>query len=73
VKARVRDEIELLVDVPGESQSWPIPRGTRGVVVEAYEQPIEGYAVDVNLPDKTSTTGYRYDNVILMADQFRVL
>jgi hypothetical protein len=73
MKARVNDSVELLVDVPGEVQPAVIPSGTRGVVMEAYEQPVEGYAVDVNIPDGSSSTGYNYDNVFLYPDQFVVV
>jgi hypothetical protein len=74
MKARVDDTVELLVDVPGLSlRGEVIPKGTQGGVVEAYDEPTEGYAVDVAIPDDSSTTGYRYDNLILYPDQFRVV
>lgn len=73
MKASVNDNVELLVDVPGETQPWQIPKGTRGVVVEAFEHPEEGYAVDVSLPDASSSTEFRYDNVMLEPDQFIVV
>ncbi|AFP42036.1 hypothetical protein PXH78_33130 [Mycolicibacterium smegmatis] len=73
MKARVNDSVELLVDVPGETQSWQIPKGTRGVVVEVFQHPVEGYAVDVSLPDASSSTKFRYDNVMLEPDQFIVV
>ncbi len=43
------------------------------MVIDSYEQPIEGYAVDVNIPDESSLSGFRYDNVILYPDQFDVV
>jgi hypothetical protein len=43
------------------------------VVVEAYEHPKEGHAVDVSMPDESSFTGFRYDNVILAPGQFVVV
>ena len=73
MKANVNDRIELLVDLPGVTQTWPIPKGTGGVIVETFEQPEEGYAVDVSLPDASSSTGFRYDNVMLEPDQFVVV
>ena len=73
MKARTYDCVVLTVDVPGEFSKAIIPKGTSGAVVEAYDQPTEGYAVDVNIPDRTSATGFRYDNLILYPDQFDVI
>ncbi|KHO20491.1 hypothetical protein QQ44_25855 [Mycolicibacterium setense] len=73
MKASVNDSVELLVDMPGETQSWQIPKGTRGVVVEVFQHPAEGYAVDVSLPDASSSTKFRYDNVMLEPTQFIVV
>ena len=73
MKAHANDKVELLVDMVGQTQPWPIPKGTLGVVVEAYEHPEEGYAVDVSIPDESSVTGFRYDNVMLEPDQFVVV
>ncbi|TVY05338.1 hypothetical protein FPV58_06535 [Mycolicibacterium porcinum] len=41
--------------------------------MEAFEHPEEGYAVDVSLPDASSSTEFRYDNVMLEPDQFIVV
>ncbi|MDP9388061.1 MAG: hypothetical protein M3Q48_09045 [Actinomycetota bacterium] len=69
--AKQGDYVQLLRDVDGYLVPR-IPEGTHGVVVEAYEAPVEGYAVDVGLRDPS--TGERvYDNVILRPEQFRVL
>jgi len=74
MKARVWDRVRLLVDVPGEmSERDVIPVGTLGVVVEAYETPVEGYAVDTAIPIHEEPYGYEYDNVILYPDQFIVV
>lgn len=73
MKAQEWDTVVLTVDVPGELRDAIILKGTSGVVIEAYEQPIEGYAVDVNIPDESSLSGFRYDNVILYPDQFDVV
>lgn len=73
MKARIYDCVILTVDVPSEFSDAIIPRGTSGAVVEAYDQPTEGYAVDVNIPDDTSSAGFRYDNVILYPDQFDIV
>jgi hypothetical protein len=73
MKARVNDRVELTVDVSSEFRTAVIPKGTIGTVVEAYEQPREGYAVDVAIPDSTLVGGFRYDNVMLLPEQFSVL
>ncbi|MUL84781.1 MULTISPECIES: hypothetical protein [unclassified Mycolicibacterium] len=72
MKAREWDSVVLTVDVPGAFRD-NIPKGTTGVVIEAYEQPTEGYAVDVSIPDESSLSGFQYDNVILYPDQFDVV
>ena len=74
MKANVWDQVRLSVDVPGEmSDLEVIPAGTLGAVIEAYESPCEGYAVDVAIPDLTLVGGYRYDNLLLTPDQFIVV
>ena len=74
MKANVWDQVRLLVDVPGQmSDRDVIPAGTLGAVIEMYESPSEGYAVDVAVPDADSVTGYEYDNVLLTPDQFVVV
>lgn len=70
VKAREWDRVILTVDVPSGFRDVIIPEGTTGGVIEAYEQPTECYAVDVNIPDESSLSGFQYDNVILYPDQF---
>lgn len=73
MKAREWDSVVLTVDVPSEFRDAIIPKGTTGVVIEAYEQPIEGYAVDVSIPDESSLSGFQYDGLILYPDQFDVV
>lgn len=73
MKAGVDDKVELVVDVPSDFSDAVIPTGTRGNVVEVYEAPQEGYAVDVAIPDKSLVGGFKYDNVILRPEQFRVV
>ncbi|MBN3511991.1 hypothetical protein JYB55_24480 [Mycolicibacterium septicum] len=73
MKAQARDTVVLTVDVPSEFRYAILPKGTTGVVIEAYEQPTEGYAADVNIPDESSLSGFQYDNVILYPDQFDVV
>jgi hypothetical protein len=72
-KASVEDGVELLVEVPSEFRDEMIPRGTRGTVVERYEQPREGYSVDVAIPDDSLVGGLRYENVVLIPEQFAVI
>lgn len=49
-----------------------IPTGTRGTVMERYEQPKEGYSVDLAIADDTLVGGFRYENVVLLPEQFIV-
>lgn len=76
MKAKVYSRVVLTEDVwSGWSspQDRLVPRGTRGTVVECYEKPCEGYAVDVEFPDETLPSGYDFDNIILRPEQFDVL
>ena len=72
MKAQVWDRVVLTEDVPGGFRGAIIPKGTRGAVIEAYEQPQEGYAVDVALPDESLVGGFRYDSIIVLPDHFDV-
>jgi hypothetical protein len=71
-KASVDDVVELVVDVPSEFSDGMIPKGTHGTVVERYEQPREGYSIDLAIPDDTLVGGFRYENVVLLPEQFIV-
>jgi len=70
MKARVYDYVVLTADVPGSSGDRIIPNGTRGAVIDAYDQPTERYTVIVNITDDRSLSGSHRDNVILRPDQF---
>jgi hypothetical protein len=72
-KAREGDLVRLLVDVDGYLSKRVIPGGTDGVVVEAYSEPQEGYAVDVMTSDLWSPEGLEFDNIILRPDQFELV
>jgi hypothetical protein len=72
-KASVEDSVELLVEVPSEFRNEMIPRGTRGTVVERYEHPREGYSIDLAIPDNSLVGGFRYENVVLIPEQFAVI
>jgi len=52
MKAKLYDEIRRLVDVHSDFGDRLIPKGTMGAIVECYEHPVEGYAVDLAIPDK---------------------
>lgn len=71
-KASIDDIVELLVDVPSDFSNGVIPKETRGTVVECYEQPKEGYSIDLAIPDDSLIGGFRYENVVLMPEQFEV-
>lgn len=71
-KASVYDIVELAEDVPSDFSDGTIPQGTRGTIVERYEQPTEGYSVDLAIPDDTLVGGFRYENVVLLPEQFIV-
>lgn len=73
MKASVYDKIKLLMDVQSEFSDQAFPRGTIGTIVECYEKPKEGYAVDVALPDGNLVGVFDYDNVILYPDQFEII
>jgi hypothetical protein len=71
-KPLLNDVVELLVDVPSDFSDETIPKGTRGSVVECYEQPTEGYSIDVAIPDGSLAGGFRHENVVLLPHQFAV-
>ena len=73
MKARVYDKVVLTVDVPSQFRDAVIPKGSSGAVIEVYEKPEEGYAVDVAIPDESLVGGFRYDNLVLTPDQFVVV
>ena len=73
MKATIYDEIRTLVDVNSDFGDRLIPKGTMGAIVECYEQPLEGYAVDLAIPDERWVSGFDYENVILYPDQFEVV
>jgi hypothetical protein len=71
-KTSVDDIVELVVDVASDFSDGMIPKGTHGTVVERYEQPKEGYSVDLAIPDETMVGGFRHENVALLPEQFIV-
>ncbi len=73
MKAKVYDCIKTTVDVPGFVIKGIIPKGTQGTIIEAYNHPKEGYAVDLAIPDDSLVGGFKFDNVILYPDQFTVM
>lgn len=71
-KASVNEIVTLVADVPSDFSGAMIPRGTRGTVMERYEQPKEGYSIDLAIPDDPLVGGFRYENVVLLPEQFIV-
>lgn len=71
-KAFVDDTVELLVEIPSDFSDEVIPKGTRGTVVECYQEPKEGYSVDLAIPDDSLVGGFRYESVVLEPEQFIV-
>lgn len=71
-KAQVDDIVELLVDISSDFSDDLIQRGTRGTVVECYDQPTEGYSVDLTISDESLVGKSRFENVILTPGQFAV-
>lgn len=73
MKAGLYDRVRLLVDVTSEYRDQVLARGTEGTVVETFERPREGYAVDFSIPDDRLVGGYRHENVMLAPDQIEVV
>jgi hypothetical protein len=73
MKAKQYDLIKTLVDLRSDFSDRVIPAGTVGTVVEAYERPREGYAVDLAIPDAESAGGSSYENLVLYPLQFVVV
>jgi hypothetical protein len=72
MKAKLYDQIEILVEVEAEFGNRFIPKGTLGTVVECYKNP-ERYAVDLGIPNQNLVGGFEYENVILSAEQLTVV
>ena len=72
MKGKPYDGIMTLVDIKTNSARSVIPKGTKGSIVECYENP-EGYAVDLAIADNSLVTGYDYENVILYPEQFKII
>jgi hypothetical protein len=71
-KASVGDIVTLVIDISSDFSDRVIPKGVRGTVVERYEQPKEGYSVDLAIPDETLVGEFRHENVVLLPNQFIV-
>ena len=72
-KAKDGDFVRLIVEVTADVSNRTLPAGTSGVVVESYRHPVEGYAVDLKIPDDSLVGGHDYENVILKPEQFEVI
>jgi hypothetical protein len=73
MKASPNDRVRTVADVTADFSDRVIPAGTEGVIVEAYDTPREGYAVDLGIEDDTLVGGYDFENVVLGPEQFVVL
>ena len=73
MKAKEYNLIRTLVDVQSDFRDRILPAGTVGTVVECYDNPTEGYAVDLAIPDTSLVGGFDYENVILFPEQFEVM
>jgi hypothetical protein len=73
MKASPNDRVRTLVDVTADFSDRVIPAGNGGVIVEAYDTPREGYAVDLEIEDDTLVGGYDFENVVLGPEQFEVV
>ena len=73
MKAQAYDRIKTLVDIPADLGKSLIPKGTIGTIIECYERPKEGYAVDLTILSETGESGFEYENVILYPEQFSVV
>lgn len=74
MKARQYDAIRTTAPVASEARAGRVyAPGTDGTIVEAYDQPREGYAVDLEVDDPDDPRKTTFDNVILWPDQFEVI
>jgi hypothetical protein len=73
MKAKLHDQVVTLVDVQSDVDDRVIPRGTQGTIVERYDQSVEGYAIDLALPDPRLVGGHAFVSVTLAPDQFEVV
>lgn len=73
MKAKIYYQIRTSVEIKANFGKLLIPKGTIGTVVECYEEPQEGYAVDLAIPDDRWVGGFDYENVILFPEQFVVV
>ncbi len=73
MKATVFERVQTTVELQSDFSDRIIPLGVQGTIIECYEQPEEGYAVDLAIPDENLVGGFAYENVILKPDQFVIL
>jgi hypothetical protein len=69
----VYDRVRTVVPIESDLSDEVIPAGAVGSVVECYMEPVEGYAVDLEIPDSSVVGGKRYVNVLLYPGQFEVV
>ena len=73
MKAQINDKIKTLTDIASTWDDRIFPKGITGVIVECYQTPEEGYAVDLAIPDPTLVGEFDYENIILKSEQFEII
>ncbi len=66
------DRVVTLEAVPANFSDEVLPAGTEGYIVEVFERPVEGYAIDLKVVEHPAGEA-RFESVILRPGQFRVL
>lgn len=68
MKATVDSRVRTVTDVLSDFRpDRTIPTGTEGYVLEAYQTPSEGYAVELRMGDQD------FETVTLLPEQFEVV
>jgi hypothetical protein len=70
MKAKQNDTIRTTVDKRCFENEEVIPARSVGTIVECYIDPMEGYSVEIAIPDDTLVGGHRFCNVILLPGGF---
>ncbi|OCR00342.1 hypothetical protein BCD67_00575 [Oscillatoriales cyanobacterium USR001] len=73
MKAKINDEIRTVTNIQSTWDDRVFPKGMIGIIVECYQSPEEGYAVDLVIPDPTLVGEFDYENIILKSEQFEVI
>ncbi len=73
MKAKINDEIRTVTNIQSTWEDRVFPKGMIGIIVECYQSPEEGYAVDLVIPDEALVGEFDYENIILKPEQFEVI